>query len=73
MGKLREAEREIKRAIRLLKKKGEDDPVVREHLGDIYWRMGRVREAVKEWEESLKLDPANKKVKGKLRKAKRLI
>jgi len=32
-----------------------DDPVMREHLGDILWRNGRMEEARQEWNQAIKL------------------
>ena len=32
------------------------DPIINDHLGDAYWRVGRRREAGFQWERSLTLD-----------------
>ena len=34
-----------------------DDPVINEHLGDAYWRVGRRLEARFQWERALIFDP----------------
>ena len=33
------------------------DPLVNDHLGDIYWKVGRQREAEIQWQRALSLDP----------------
>jgi hypothetical protein len=33
------------------------DPIINDHLGDIYWMVGREREARFQWERALSLDP----------------
>ena len=34
-----------------------DDPVINDHLGDIYWQIGRKLEAKYQWQQSLTLKP----------------
>ena len=34
-----------------------DDPVINDHLGDAYWRIGRKLEAKYQWQQSLTLKP----------------
>jgi Flp pilus assembly protein TadD len=34
-----------------------DDPIINDHLGDAYWRVGRKLEAKYQWAQSLELDP----------------
>jgi len=36
------------------------DPTVNDHLGDLYWRLGRKNEARFQWERSLTFSPENK-------------
>lgn len=43
------------------------DPVIIEHLGDIYFKMKRYQEAREEWEKSLSQNPDNKDLKQKLK------
>ena len=57
---------ELEKAVRLLKEDGEDDAIVREHLGDVYYKKGNIAEARKQWEISLSLDSTRKEVKEKL-------
>ena len=33
------------------------DPTITDHLGDVYWRLGRVIEARYQWRRVLELDP----------------
>ncbi|SET45578.1 Tetratricopeptide repeat-containing protein [Paracoccus homiensis] len=35
------------------------DPVVNDHLGDIYWMVGRTREAEIQWQRALSLEPGD--------------
>ena len=36
------------------------DPVVTDHLGDVYWAVGRTLEAQFQWRRALSFDPAEK-------------
>ena len=33
------------------------DATINEHLGDVYWKVGRLNEARFQWERALALDP----------------
>ena len=57
-GMLAEALTEIKRAVTLVG----DDPVIYEHLGDIYVKQRNLTEAKEAWLHSLELDPSNEKL-----------
>ncbi len=57
-GMLGEALHEIKRAVALVG----DDPVIFEHLGEIYMKQNRVADAREAWLHSLELDPSNEKL-----------
>ena len=35
-----------------------DDPVVNDHLGDVYWMVGRKREAKFQWRRAVSFHPA---------------
>jgi uncharacterized protein HemY len=50
-----------------------DDPVIAEHLGDIYFELKMFREAQEAWERSLHLQPESEAVEGKLKKVKGLL
>ena len=46
-----------------------DDPVINDHLGDAYWKVGRRLEAKFQWNQALSLKPEpdeEKKIKVKL-------
>jgi Tfp pilus assembly protein PilF len=60
-GKLKEALRELEKASLLL-----EDPVIYDHLGDLYLRTGDKEKAKLSWQKSLKLDPGQDKVRQKL-------
>lgn len=64
---------ELKRAVELLKEEGENDPVIREHLGDIYYKKGNFEEAKKQWEISFSIDSTREEVKKKLEKLERKL
>lgn len=36
------------------------DPIVTDHLGDVYWAVGRTREAEFQWHRALSFEPAEK-------------
>lgn len=57
-GLLTEALIEIKRAVALVG----DDPVIYEHLGDIYAKQQRLSDAREAWLHALELDPSNGKL-----------
>jgi tetratricopeptide (TPR) repeat protein len=62
LGRLEEAEAQLKSAV----EKMSPDPIVHEHLGDVYRAMGDSAKARQEWQEALKLDPDNRSLKEKL-------
>ena len=49
MGRYDEAVEHMERAVELLAV----DPVVNDHLGDVYWAVGREREAEFQWSRAL--------------------
>ena len=57
-GLLVEALTEIKRAVALVG----DDPVIYEHLGEIYMKQQKLADAREAWLHSLELDPSNEKL-----------
>jgi tetratricopeptide (TPR) repeat protein len=57
-GLLAEALTEIKRAVSLVG----DDPVIYEHLGEIYMKQQQLSDAREAWLHSLELDPSNEKL-----------
>lgn len=62
-GLLTEALTEIKRAVALVG----DDPVIYEHLGDIYAKQQRLSDAREAWLHALELDPSNSKLMERFR------
>jgi tetratricopeptide (TPR) repeat protein len=62
MGDYKEAEKYITRAI----DKGEVNPVVHEHLGDVYYKMKDVERAIEQWKIALKMDENNASLKEKI-------
>jgi tetratricopeptide (TPR) repeat protein len=63
MGLLDEALTELKRAAVLVT----DDPVIYEHLGEIYLGQNRQQDAREAWLRSLELDPSNSKLMQRFR------
>jgi predicted negative regulator of RcsB-dependent stress response len=49
-GKLTDAETWLKQAV----DKTKDDPTVHDHLGEVYLKLGKTREAVAQWTASMK-------------------
>ena len=62
-GQLAEALVELKRAAALVG----DDPVIYEHLGDIYAKQQRLSDAREAWLHALELDPSNHKLMDRFR------
>ncbi|MBU4418751.1 MAG: tetratricopeptide repeat protein, partial [Candidatus Omnitrophica bacterium] len=62
-GKFKEAVTHLERAASFL-----SDPVIYDHLGDVYLKLGNTDSAKLNWEKSLKLDSQSAKVKAKLLK-----
>jgi tetratricopeptide (TPR) repeat protein len=50
-----------------------DDPIVFEHIGDIYLKLDRVSEALGSWQKALALDPKNEKLAEKIESTKATI
>lgn len=65
-GKTKEALKELQQASDLL-----DDPVIFDHLGEVYLKLNEKENAKANWEKSLSLSPAQEKVKEKLEKLKK--
>lgn len=66
LGQREESEEALRRAARLMP----EEPVVHEHLGDLYISLDRRAEAIAAWEEALRLGvPEADTVKKKLKKA----
>lgn len=62
-GKFKEAAEKLEKAASCL-----SDPVIYEHLGDVYLKLGNEENAKLNWDKSLKLDVSQEKVKEKLQK-----
>jgi tetratricopeptide (TPR) repeat protein len=62
-GKFKEAVEKLEKAASYL-----SDPVIYEHLGDVYLKLGNADSAKLNWDKSLKLDANQEKVKAKLLK-----
>lgn len=62
-GKYDQALQDLKRAIENLPR---EDPVVFEHLGDVYLKLNRVSQAVEAWQRAKALDPSNKDLAAKI-------
>jgi tetratricopeptide (TPR) repeat protein len=62
LGRLAEARRDLERAVELT----HGDPVVREHLGDVYKDMRLIELAREQYGQSLRRDQGNARVRAKL-------
>ena len=56
----------LKRVLRARELEG-DDPIIIDHLGDIYRSLGQPDKARQMWEQSLRMDDANQQVRDKLK------
>ena len=43
------AEHELARSVQLMSK----DPTIHDHLGDVYFKQGKIKEAIAQWQSSL--------------------
>src|SRR6059036_61400 len=50
-----------------------DDPVIFEHIGDAYFKLNRLSEALESWQKALVLDPKNKNLAEKVEGTKKRI
>ena len=60
-GKLSPALEQLERASALL-----EDPVIYDHLGDVYLKKGDVKKALGSWQKSLQLDSKQEQIKKKI-------
>jgi tetratricopeptide (TPR) repeat protein len=56
--------------LRAAKTADHDDPVILEHIGDAYFKLNRVSEALESWQKALSLDPKNKNLANKIERTK---
>jgi tetratricopeptide (TPR) repeat protein len=56
--------------LRAAKTADHDDPVIFEHIGDAYFRLNRISEALESWQKALALDPKNKNLANKIERTK---
>jgi tetratricopeptide (TPR) repeat protein len=56
--------------LRAAKTADHDDPVIFEHIGDAYFKLNRISEALESWQKALALDPKNKKLANKIERTK---
>lgn len=54
---------------RLASRKDPENAFIRYKLGELYWGMGRISEAISEWEEALRINPSFRPAQDRLREA----
>src|SRR5438552_10706876 len=59
--------------LRAAKNMSRGDPIVFEHIGDTYWKLDRLPQAVESWQKALTLDPQNKELANKINNTKTTI
>ena len=59
--------------LRAAKNMSRGDPIVFEHIGDTYWKLDRLPQAVESWQKALALDPQNKELANKINNTKTTI
>jgi tetratricopeptide (TPR) repeat protein len=62
LGRMEEAEFQLKNALEKLN----TDPIIYEHLGDVYQAVGEPEKARQQWQKASELDPDNQELKRKL-------
>ena len=60
-GRIKKAREFLEKAASLM-----EDPVIYDHLGDVYFKLKEIDQAKLNWQESLKLDPKQESVKKKI-------
>ncbi len=60
--------RELEQAREVMEKKGLVDPIIYDHLGDVYFQLGKPQKAEQAWRRALKGDPENQEIENKLQK-----
>ena len=68
MGKYKEAQVYIKKAVDLRDAVGGNGSVLNEHLGDVYFKLGDKENAMIYWNQALKMNPDNNDVKEKIKR-----
>jgi tetratricopeptide (TPR) repeat protein len=66
-------DRALNDLLRAIKTADHEDPVVFEHIGDIYLKLNRSRDALEAWQKALALDPKNKNLADKIQTTKKAI
>jgi tetratricopeptide (TPR) repeat protein len=56
--------------LRAAKTADHDDPVIFEHIGDAYFKLNHISEALESWQKALTLDPKNKNLANKIERTK---
>jgi tetratricopeptide (TPR) repeat protein len=56
--------------LRAAKTADHDDPVIFEHIGDAYFKLNRISDALESWQKALALDPKNKNLANKIERTK---
>ncbi len=64
------AERYVREALSMRKTSDGSPATLEEHLGDIYEKLGKEKQAVEHWKKALQLDPKNESLKVKIEKVK---
>ncbi|MCL5267769.1 MAG: tetratricopeptide repeat protein [Bacteroidetes bacterium] len=64
------AEMYVEKALSMRKPSDGSPATLEEHLGDIYAKMGKEKQAVEHWKKALQLDPGNESIKEKIAKVK---
>lgn len=60
-GRFKDSARELEKASSLI-----EDPVIYDHLGEVYFKLGDSQKAKANWQKSLQLDPAQEQIKSKV-------
>jgi tetratricopeptide (TPR) repeat protein len=70
LGRVDEALTELQRAVKYSRK---EDATIREHLGDVFFQKGMLRDALREWERSLTLDDTNAALRQRLEELRKRV
>jgi predicted negative regulator of RcsB-dependent stress response len=51
LNKLDDAEQQLTRSLQL---SGQKDPTIHDHMGDVYFKQGKLKQAISQWQSSIK-------------------
>jgi len=69
---LRRLDEALTELLKAIQRGEKDDPVIRDHLGQVYFDKGMLPQAIEQWERALSLDSGNEAIQKRLERARGL-